>query len=143
MEFKHTHRPGFWFGFIDFFTAGMFFLFYMPLGGLQDELDYILGRRTQRYWVAYLLGIPTLFIYPLIWMARIAEELKAIAIGMGIEGPYTSWWHMFGWNTLGLPLMGHAIATKRFFDTLNSIEQKRQDKFSRPSDCPASAHTSV
>ena len=76
-------------------------------------------------------------------MARIAEELKAIAIEMGIEGPYTSWWHMFGWNTLGLPLMGPAIATKRFFDTLNSIEQKRQDKFSRPSDCPASAHTSV
>ena len=102
----------------------MFFLFYMPLGGLQDELDYILGRRTQRYWVAYLLGIPTLFIYPLIWMARIAEELKAIAIGMGIEGPYTSWWHMFGWNTLGLPLMGPAIATHRFFDTLNHIEQK-------------------
>lgn len=58
--FKHSNRPGFWFGFIDFFTAGLFFLFYMPLGGLQDELDYILGRRTQRYWVAYLLGIPTL-----------------------------------------------------------------------------------
>ncbi len=124
MRFKHTDRPGFWFGFIDFFTAGMFFLFYMPLGGLQDELDCILGRRTQRYWVAYLLGIPTLFIYPLIWMARIAEELKAIAIGKGIEGPYTSWWHMFGWNTLGLPLMGPAIATKRFFDTLNRIEKK-------------------
>ena len=55
---------------------------------------------------------------------RIAEELKAIAIGMGIEGPHTSWWHMFGWNTFGLPLMGPAIATKRFFDTLNRIEQK-------------------
>ena len=46
----------------------------MPMGGLQDELDYILGRRTQRYWVAYLLGIPTLFIYTLVWMANIAEE---------------------------------------------------------------------
>ena len=45
------------------------------VGGLQDELDEILGHRTQRYWVAYLLGIPTLFIYPLIWMANIAEEL--------------------------------------------------------------------
>lgn len=40
-------------------------------------------RRTQRYWVAYLLGIPTFFIYTLVWMARrakIAEELKAKAI---------------------------------------------------------------
>ena len=34
----------------------------------------------QLYWKAYLLGIPTLFIYPLVWMARIAEELKAKAL---------------------------------------------------------------
>ena len=122
MRFEHTRRPGFWLGFIDFFTAGLFFLLYMPLGGLQDELDAILGRRTQRYWVAYLLGIPTLFIYPLVWMARIAGELKEIAVGMGIPGPHTSWWHMFGWNTFGLLLFGPAVATHRFFKTLNAIE---------------------
>ncbi len=122
MVCKHTDRPGFLLGFIDFFTAGLFFLFYMPLRGLQEELDTILGRRTQRYWIAYLLGIPTLFIYTLIWMAGIAEELKAKAIDMGIEGPYTSWRHMFGWNTLGILLFGPAVATHRFFDTLNKIE---------------------
>ena len=124
MRFHHTNRPGFWLGFIDFFTAGLFFLLYMPLGDLQDELDYILDRRAQRYWVAYLLGIPTLFIYPLVWMSRIAEELKSKAIEIGIDGPYTSWWHMFGWNIFGLPLMGPAIATQRFFDTLNKIESR-------------------
>ena len=122
MLFKHTNRRGFWIGFIDFFTAGIFLLFYMPLSGLQDEIDEILGHKTIRYWKAYLLGIPTLFIYPLIWMARICEEMKAKAIELGIEGPYTSWRHMFGWNTLGLFLMGPAIATHRFFDTLNKIE---------------------
>ena len=122
MIFKHTNRQGFWIGFIDFFTAGIFLLFYMPLSGLQDEIDEILGHKTMRYWKAYLLGIPTLFIYPLIWMARICEEMKAKAIELGIEGPYTSWQHMFGWNTLGLLLMGPAIATHRFFDTLNKIE---------------------
>ena len=115
-------------GFIDFFTAGLFFLFYMPLGGLQDELDVFLGRKTQRYYIAYLLGIPTLFIYPLVWMARISEELKTIAIELGIEGPYTSFWHMFGWNTLGLPLMGPAVATYRFFDTLNKIETELNNR---------------
>ncbi|MBQ6344260.1 MAG: hypothetical protein IJI41_14145, partial [Anaerolineaceae bacterium] len=73
MHFTHTNRPGFLLGFIDFFTAGLFFLLYMPFGGLQDELDYILGYKTQRYWKAYLLGIPSLFIYTLIWMARISE----------------------------------------------------------------------
>lgn len=95
----------------------------MPLSGLQDEIDTIIGRRTKRYWVAYLLGIPTLFIYPLVWMARIAEELKAKAIELGVEGPYTSWWHMFGWNTFGVLFLGPAIATKRFFDTLNKVER--------------------
>ena len=124
MRFKHTHRPGFWIGFIDFFTAGIFLLFYMTLGGLQDEIDEILGHKTMKYWRAYLLGIPTLFIYPLIWMARICEELKAKAIALGVPGPYTSWWHMFGWNTFGLPLMGPAIATLRFFDTLNKVERE-------------------
>ena len=123
MRFKHTHRPGFWIGFIDFFTAGIFLLFYMPLGGLQDEIDEILGHKTMKYWRAYLLGSPTLF-YPLIWMARICEELKAKAIALGVPGPYTSWWHMFGWNTFGLPLMGPAIATLRFFDTLNKVERE-------------------
>ena len=48
MRFKHTDRPGFWFGLIDFCTAGLFFLFYMPLDGLQEELDYILSLRSSR-----------------------------------------------------------------------------------------------
>ena len=124
MKFKHTNRPGFILGLVDFFTAGLFFLFYMPFGGLQDEIDIILGHPTTRYWKAYLLGIPTLFIYPLIWMARIAEELKDIALRLGVPGPYTSWRHMFLWNSLGLPLMGPAVATHRFFDTLNRVEKK-------------------
>ena len=121
MRFKHTNRPGFLLGFIDFFTAGLFFLVYMQLG-LQDELDEILGHRTRRYYIAYLLGIPTLFVYTLVWMARIAEELKKKAIELGIEGKLTSFRHMFDWNVFGLLLFGPAVATKRFFDTLNKVE---------------------
>ncbi len=122
MRFKHTNRPGFLLGFIDFFTAGLFFLAYMPYGGLQDKLEEILGHRVMPYRKAYLLGIPNLFIYTLVWMARIAEELKAKAIELGVEGPHTSWRHMFGWNTLGILLFGPAVATHRFFKTLNGIE---------------------
>ena len=122
MRFKHTKRPGFLLGFLDFFTAGLFFLLYMPLGGLQKELEEILGHKVQRYGRAYLLGIPNLFIYTLVWMARIAEELKAKAVALGIEGPHTSYRHMFGWNTVGLLLCGPMVATMRFFDTLNKVE---------------------
>ena len=124
MKYKHTNRPGFLLGFIDFFTAGLFFLLYMPFGGLQDELEEILGHKLTPYWKAYLLGIPTLFIYPLIWMARISEELKVKAEGMGLPGPHTSWRHMFCWNTFGVLLMGAAVATHRFFRTLNAVEKK-------------------
>ena len=94
----------------------------MPFGGLQDELDSILGYKTQRYWKAYLLGIPTLFIYTLVWMARIAEELKAKAEELGLDSPHTSWKHMFWWNLLGCLCFGPMIATGRFFKTLNQIE---------------------
>ena len=122
MKYKHTKRNGFLIGFIDFFTAGTFLLIYMQMG-LQEELDEILGRRTQRYYVAYLLGIPTLFVYTLVWMARIAEELKAKAIELGVEGKHTSFWHMFGWNVFGiLILVGPMVATRRFFKTLNQVE---------------------
>ena len=75
MSFKHTKRPGFLLGFVDFFTAGLFFLLYMPLGGLQREPEDIPGHKVRPYWQAYLLGILTMFIYTLIWMARISEEL--------------------------------------------------------------------
>ena len=124
MKFEHTDRKGFWLGFIDFFTAGLFFLLYMPFGGLQDELEAVLGHKVTPYWKAYLLGIPTLFVYTLVWMARIAEELKEKAVGLSLDGPYTSWRHMFGWNTFGILLFGPAVATYRFFDTLNRVERE-------------------
>ena len=135
MRFQHADRKGFWIGFIDFFTAGIFLLIYMRLG-LQEELDQVLGRRTQRYWVAYLLGIPTLFLYTLVWMARIAEELKEKAVALGIKGPHTSFWHMFGWNTLALFLLGPAVATHRFFGTLNQIEQELNRLEEKPGSGP-------
>ena len=122
MEFKHTNRKGFLLGLVDFFTAGLFFLVYMQLG-LQDELDAILGRRTQRYYVAYLLGIPTFFIYTLVWMAKIAGELREKATELGIEGRLTSFRHMFNWNMFGCLTFGPMIATERFFDTLNKVER--------------------
>lgn len=131
MKFKHTSRPGFMLGFIDFFTAGLFFLIYMPFGGLQSELETILGHKIQPYYQAYLLGIPTLFIYTLVWMANISEELKEKAEKMGIPGPHTSWKHMFWWNMLGCFCFGPMIATHRFFDTLNKIESSINQE-SRP-----------
>lgn len=124
MRFPHTDRKGFLIGLVDFCTAGTFLLAWMQLG-LQKELDEVLGHRTQRYWAAYLLGIPTLFVYTLIWMARISQELGEKAREMGIPGKHTSFRHMFGWNVFGmLVLIGPAVATERFFRTLNAVESE-------------------
>ena len=124
MRFTHTDRNGFLLGLLDFFTAGLFFLLYMPLGGLQRELEEVLGHELLPYRKAYLRGIPTLFVYTLVWMARIAEELKAKAIALGVRGPHTSWRHMVLWNTVGVLLLGPAVATHRFFQTLNRVERE-------------------
>ena len=124
MRFTHTHRKGFWLGFIDFFTAGLFFLFYASAHARQADVSLL--SRTSSIWLrqAYLLGVPTLFIYPLVWMARISEELNAKAVSLGVPGPHTSWRHMFWWNMAGCLAFGPMIATHRFFNTLNGIEQK-------------------
>lgn len=127
MTFKNTDRKGFLIGLADFFTAGIFLLIWMPLG-LQRELDTVLGRRTQRYYIAYLLGIPTLFIYTLVWMARISGELREKAVSLGIEGKLTSFRHMFCWNVFGVLVFGPMIATERFFDTLNKVERKLNEE---------------
>ncbi len=86
MRYKHTSRPGFLLGFIDFFTAGIFFLLYMPFGGLQDELEDILGHKVMPYWKAYLLGISTLLIYSMFEPIKLWIPLLVINAGawMGI-----------------------------------------------------------
>lgn len=123
MKYKHTHRPGFLLGVIDFCTAGIFFLFYMPLS-VQKEIDEILGKKTQPYWLAYLLGTFNFFIYTLIWMAKVCEDTKKKALELGIK-PHTSFKHMMLWNILGmLVIVGPAVATEGYFRTLNEIEQK-------------------
>lgn len=127
MTFKNTDRKGFLIGLADFFTAGIFLLIWMPLG-LQRELDTVLGHRTQRYYIAYLLGIPTLFIYTLVWMAKISGELREKAVSLGIEGKLTSFRHMFCWNVFGVLVFGPMIATERFFDTLNKVERKLNEE---------------
>lgn len=123
MRYEHTDRKGFWIGFLDFFTAGIFLLIWMKKG-LQEEFEEVLGKKLQPYWKAYLLGIPDFFIYTLVWMARVSEDLREKALELGIEGKLTSFKHMFLWNTVGLPLAGPAVATWRFFDTLNKVERE-------------------
>ena len=40
MKYHHTNRPGFLLGLIDFCTAGLFFLIYMPLLNMCFAIQY-------------------------------------------------------------------------------------------------------
>lgn len=62
MHYEYTNRPGFLLGFIDFFTAGLFFLLYMPLGGLQDEIESVLGHKVIAYPAPIARYAPSIFI---------------------------------------------------------------------------------
>ena len=58
MRYEHTDRPGFLLGLIDFFSAGLFFLVYMPFGGLQNEIESVPGHKVMPCGKAYMLDFP-------------------------------------------------------------------------------------
>lgn len=127
MNDVHPKRPGFLYGTFDFFTAGLFFLVWMPLS-LQKEIEEAIGKKHQPYWIAYLIGIPTLFFYTLYWMAKVCEDTKKKAEELGLKS-HTSFWQMIFWNTVGMViLIGPAVATHGFFKTLDEIEEKQRGR---------------
>ena len=118
---------GFLLGMLDFFTFGILFLFLMPMN-LQKRIEKILGRKVQSYLLVYLIGIPTLFLYTLIWMAFICKDLEKKAKEMGLRS-YTSFSHMLLWNIPGtLILIGPGMATQGFYHTLMEIEEKQKEE---------------
>ena len=97
----------------------------------KDNADTIIGNMDSQVFLggsepttlkelAEALGKET--IDNMLWNLVRRNKMKKGDQEMGLEGPYTSWWHMFGWNTFGILLFGPAVATHRFFRTLNKIE---------------------
>ena len=123
MKFIHTHRHGAALALIDLVTFGLFFLFYLP--PVEQEIRSITQKDFVPYWKVFLLGLLTLIIPNIVWISFRAEELKQKALELGIEGKLTSFQHMFIWNLFFMwTIIGPMIATQRFFDTLNQIEEK-------------------
>jgi hypothetical protein len=57
-------------------------------------------------------------------MSRIAEELNLKAIERGVAGPYTSWWHLFGWNTMRDFIYSFRVASKLMIEVLTDGRMK-------------------
>lgn len=79
------------------------------------------GKRTMPYFAMVLLAVPTLGIYPLVWMhqfcRRVGEQLVSREIG-GAFGPRDFWL----WNVLGgLILAGPLVFTHRLLGAMNGI----------------------
>ena len=127
MKYPHTHRNGALIAFLDIVTMGLFLLFYMV--PVEREISSLTKKKFMPYPFVYLLGLVTFLLVPVFWISFRAEELKEKALEVGLEGKLTSFKHMFLWNILGcLVLVGPLIATYRFFDTLNRLEEKENQK---------------
>ena len=126
MAFERTKRNGAWLALADMLTFGIFFLFY--LSRVEKEIAFLTKKKCMRYYVAYLLGLITFLIVPIVWISRRANELREIAKTLQIEGKLTSFAHMFCWNLFGYCIIvGPLLSTYRFFDTLNKIEIKMNE----------------
>lgn len=126
MAFERTKRNGAWLALADMMTLGIFFLFYLPR--VEKEIAFLTKKKCMRYYVAYLLGLITFLIVPIVWISRRANELREIAKSLQIEGKLTSFAHMFCWNLFGYCIIvGPLLSTYRFFDTLNKIEIKMNE----------------
>ena len=127
MKYPHTHRNGALIAFLDIVTMGLFLLIYII--PIEREIYSLTKKKFMPYWIAYLLGLVMFLLVPVFWISFRAEELKEKALEVGLEGKLTSFKHMFLWNILGcLILVGPLIATYRFFDTLNRLEEKENQK---------------
>ena len=106
---------------LDILTLGIFFLFYM--NDVSLEIESFSKKKGISYPLAYVLGLITFLLVPVVWFANRADVLNKKAKELGIEGKITTFDHAFYWNFFGwLILVGPFLATYRFFDTLNKIE---------------------
>lgn len=124
---KYKYINGAVIALLDIFTLGIFLLIYMRK--LQVELERITGKKYLPYYKAYLLGIPTLFIYTMYWISKVSKDLNNKAKELNIKGHLITFNEMFYLNLFGMwIIIGALIATYHFFDTLNKIEIALEQK---------------
>lgn len=122
MTYQKTNRKGILLCLLDIITMGIFFVFYMK--EVREEIGSFGKKKGMPYWVAYLLGLITFLIVPLVWFSNRADAIREKADELNLDIKKTSFDHAYLWSFFGaFIIVGPFIATKRFFDTLNAVEK--------------------
>ncbi len=122
MTYQKTNRKGILLCLLDIITMGIFFVFYMK--EVREEIGSFGKKKGMPYWVAYLLGLITFLIVPLVWFSNRADAIREKAEELNLDIKKTSFDHAYLWSFFGaFIIVGPFIATKRFFDTLNAVEK--------------------
>ena len=122
MTYQKTNRKGILLCLLDIITMGIFFVFYMK--EVREEIGSFGKKKGMPYWFAYLLGLITFLIVPLVWFSNRADAIREKADELNLDIKKTSFDHAYLWSFFGaFIIVGPFIATKRFFDTLNAVEK--------------------
>ena len=130
MTYKHTNRSGVAFVFLGIVTLGVYPV--VVLSQVRKEVSCLLdgkgvGKQMPFVW-AYLLGLITLGLAPLIWVCRMANKIEMAALEKKITSPRLSGAFML-WAYFGvLILIGPFLAYHRFFCLLNAIERRANEE---------------
>lgn len=121
MEYKNTKRSGVLFVLLSIITLNIFCL--VRINEVKKEVDYFTNSKSKPFWPIWILGYLTLFIAPLIYIARLSSRIETKAKELSIEKPRTSFGLTFNFAFFGIFfIVGPFIAFHKFFATLNRIE---------------------
>ena len=115
-----TNRGWFKTVFFSIITLGIYSLVWM--NGLRKDVNKVAeGKKLPNIIVAILLGLVTLFIYPLVWELKLINRLYRSAARMGVERKGSFAFIIISWTLLSWTLVCPLIALSGICKTANNI----------------------
>lgn len=140
-KFKHVRRSGVLFIILTPLTLLIYP--WVVLAHVRKEVNSMTEGRPEFkksipcFW-AFFLGLFTLFIVPLVWLARLAKKIRRLSEEHEVSKPYVSPAWMVCWLIFGsLILIGPFLAYCRFFRNLNRLEKKLNEEADAPQEEPS------
>ncbi len=125
MKYRHTKRSSVLFILLGIITLDIYQI--VVLSHVRKEVNELNAnngvKKQMPCLVAYLLGLITCGIVPLVWMTRLAGKIQIAALERKITSPSISRGFFFCWLVFGsIIIVGPFIAFHRFFKVLNTVE---------------------
>lgn len=131
MKYRHCKRSGVGFLFLGLITLEIYPI--VVLSHVRKEVNELNAnngvKKQMPFILAYLLGLITCGIVPLVWCTRMAGKIEIAALERKITAPrltkaFFACWIIFG----SYIIVGPFIAFHRFFKVLNLVESYENEK---------------